>query len=265
MAVKKGSRGLAGGGMANPMTTAGDLIRGGTAGAPTRVAVGTTGQVLTVAAGVPGWADPAGIDTSLQAAPDTGWTAAGDGTAAIAAGVATFTVTAAQASAVLRRTQNVCSVHLPAVEVIARVTVTSAPSGNHFTGIGVSNADIPANGATFRGLIVQSQPDGNTYLFVNSAGSFGVSGNVASPATLASGELWQRLVYSAGGVTAFVGAGPTIPSSWTEVATTAPQHLLSGPGTVTQIMAFAGRAAGTGDMVVDIEDIQWRSLLGYAT
>jgi hypothetical protein len=49
---------VGGGGMANPMTTAGDLIRGGTAGAPERVAVGTTGQVLTVAAGVPGWAAP---------------------------------------------------------------------------------------------------------------------------------------------------------------------------------------------------------------
>jgi len=56
----KNGESVGGGGMANPMTTAGDLIRGGTAGAPERVAVGTTGQVLTVAAGVPGWADPAG-------------------------------------------------------------------------------------------------------------------------------------------------------------------------------------------------------------
>jgi hypothetical protein len=54
--------------MTNPMTTAGDLIRGGTAGAPTRVAVGTTGQVLTVAAGVPVWAD-AGGPTRSPVAP----------------------------------------------------------------------------------------------------------------------------------------------------------------------------------------------------
>jgi len=37
-----------GGGMSNPMTAAGDLIVGSTAGAPTNLAIGTNGQVLTV-------------------------------------------------------------------------------------------------------------------------------------------------------------------------------------------------------------------------
>lgn len=36
-----------GGGMTNPMTTPGDIIVGGTAGAPTRLAAGTAGYVLT--------------------------------------------------------------------------------------------------------------------------------------------------------------------------------------------------------------------------
>jgi hypothetical protein len=63
------------------MTTAGDLIRGGTAGAPTRVAVGTTGQVLTVAAGVPGWADPAGGVTVGTAGTDASRPAASTGLA----------------------------------------------------------------------------------------------------------------------------------------------------------------------------------------
>lgn len=35
-------------GMSNPMTTAGDIIVGGTSGAPTRLAKGTQGQVLSV-------------------------------------------------------------------------------------------------------------------------------------------------------------------------------------------------------------------------
>ncbi|MCY1296293.1 hypothetical protein D9M70_456690 [compost metagenome] len=43
-------------GMANPMTTSGDLIVGGTAGAAGRLGIGTEGQVLTVASGVPAWA-----------------------------------------------------------------------------------------------------------------------------------------------------------------------------------------------------------------
>lgn len=46
-------------GMTNPMTTAGDTIYGGASGTPTRLAIGSTGQVLTVASGVPSWATPA--------------------------------------------------------------------------------------------------------------------------------------------------------------------------------------------------------------
>jgi len=42
--------------MTNPMTAVGDLIRGGASGAPTRLAVGTNGNWLTLSAGVPSWA-----------------------------------------------------------------------------------------------------------------------------------------------------------------------------------------------------------------
>ncbi len=48
------------GGLSNPMTTAGDLIRATTGGAPQRLAVGTNGQVLTVVSGAPAWAAAAG-------------------------------------------------------------------------------------------------------------------------------------------------------------------------------------------------------------
>jgi Collagen triple helix repeat (20 copies) len=46
-------------GMTNPMTAVGDVIKGGTAGAAERLAIGGTGQVLTVAAGAPAWQTPA--------------------------------------------------------------------------------------------------------------------------------------------------------------------------------------------------------------
>ena len=39
----------------NPMTTPGDIITAGTAGAPSRLAAGTNGQVLAVVSGVPAW------------------------------------------------------------------------------------------------------------------------------------------------------------------------------------------------------------------
>jgi hypothetical protein len=46
------------GGMTNPMTTTGDTIYSSSGSTPARLGIGTTGQVLTVAAGVPSWATP---------------------------------------------------------------------------------------------------------------------------------------------------------------------------------------------------------------
>lgn len=45
--------------LSNPMTTAEDVIVGGTSGVPERLAVGSNGNVLTVTAGAVGWAAPA--------------------------------------------------------------------------------------------------------------------------------------------------------------------------------------------------------------
>lgn len=58
--VRAASEGTTRGGMANPMRAAGDLIRGGTSGAPARVGIGAAGDVLTVVAGQPGWAAATG-------------------------------------------------------------------------------------------------------------------------------------------------------------------------------------------------------------
>jgi hypothetical protein len=53
----------------NPSTTLGDIeYRSATANTNTRLAVGSTGQVLTVAAGVPSWATPASPTVSYSGA-----------------------------------------------------------------------------------------------------------------------------------------------------------------------------------------------------
>lgn len=57
-----------GSGLANPMTTLGDIIYGGVAGTPTRLPVGASGTVLTVVTGVPTWAQP--LSTVLTTAGD---------------------------------------------------------------------------------------------------------------------------------------------------------------------------------------------------
>ena len=54
----------------NPMTTAGDIIYGGTNGAPTRLAEGVDGKVLTLAGGIPSWED-AGTANALPLAGGT--------------------------------------------------------------------------------------------------------------------------------------------------------------------------------------------------
>lgn len=55
-------------GMANPMTTQGDIIYGGASGTPTRLAKGTAGQVLTMNSGAtaPEWQTPSGGGTLYQ-------------------------------------------------------------------------------------------------------------------------------------------------------------------------------------------------------
>jgi hypothetical protein len=47
-------------GMVNPMTTTGDTIYSSSGSTPARLGIGSTGQVLTVAGGLPSWATPSG-------------------------------------------------------------------------------------------------------------------------------------------------------------------------------------------------------------
>jgi hypothetical protein len=53
-------------GMANPMTTTGDVIYSSSGSTPARLGIGSTDDVLTVAGGVPTWAAPAGGGKVLQ-------------------------------------------------------------------------------------------------------------------------------------------------------------------------------------------------------
>lgn len=52
-------------GMTNPMTTTGDTIYSSSGSTPARLAIGSTGQVLTVAGGVPTWATAGGGSMTL--------------------------------------------------------------------------------------------------------------------------------------------------------------------------------------------------------
>ena len=61
-------------GMTNPMTTTGDMIYSSPGSTPVRLGIGSTGNVLTVAGGVPSWAAPSGGGKILQVVTATGTT-----------------------------------------------------------------------------------------------------------------------------------------------------------------------------------------------
>lgn len=70
-------------GMVNPMTTTGDTIYSSSGSTPARLGIGSTGQVLTVAGGVPTWATPASGSTFV------GVSCTGTGTQTISSSVNT--------------------------------------------------------------------------------------------------------------------------------------------------------------------------------
>ena len=52
-------------GMTNPMTTTGDMVYSSSGSTPARLGIGTTGQVVTVAGGIPSWATPSAASSGL--------------------------------------------------------------------------------------------------------------------------------------------------------------------------------------------------------
>jgi hypothetical protein len=67
-------------GMTNPMTTTGDTIYSSSGSTPARLGIGSTGQVLTVAAGIPSWATPGGSTKSYALINSGGTTLSGAST-----------------------------------------------------------------------------------------------------------------------------------------------------------------------------------------
>lgn len=125
----------------NPMTTLGDVIYGGTSGIPTRLAIGSTGQVLGISSGIPSW-----VTTSVIAA-------SADLVAQTAAGnVTTFTVGASTATFSIASYINVTAV---AVDVIqGQITYTDENN----TAQTVSLASLSAIGnSTYSPIIIRAK------------------------------------------------------------------------------------------------------------
>lgn len=70
-------------GMTNPMTTVGDIIYGGASGTPERLEAGTEGQVLTMGATNPEWAEATGEGSGYTTPPSSGWSWVNQGTGTV--------------------------------------------------------------------------------------------------------------------------------------------------------------------------------------
>ena len=84
-------------GMTNPMTTTGDIIYSSSGSTPARLGIGTTGQVLNVASGLPAWATPSSGSTVKvnYANPSGDFTSSSSSAVDITGYTTTFTPTSA--------------------------------------------------------------------------------------------------------------------------------------------------------------------------
>jgi hypothetical protein len=201
-----------------------------------------------------------GVDTSLQAAPDTGWTADGDGAASIASGVATLSMGAAQGGVGLYREMPASPLG-PALEVTARITRTVSTGDYHWFGLGLVRQTPEV------GYRLLCQSDGNAVASIDTGGGVSTTGTTAFPggATLDSGTLWARFVITPTYTAWYVGAGATRPTSWTLMHSRAANVALLASGVVAQLALLGARVTGTGTATAKVTDIQWRSLLGAPT
>jgi hypothetical protein len=130
----------------NPETTLGDIAyRSATANTNTRLAIGTTGQVLTVAAGVPSWATPTTGDIEGVTA-GTGIT--GGGTSG------TVTITNSMATAIDAKGDLVVGTGADAFSRLAVGTNTYVLTADSAEATGLKWA-APAAGGSFAGVRVR--------------------------------------------------------------------------------------------------------------
>jgi hypothetical protein len=144
----------------NPSTTLGDIeYRSATANTNTRLAVGTTGQVLTVAAGVPTWSAPAAGGKVLQViTASSGTEVVSTSTTYADTGVsATITPTSATSKILVIANQNGnlknadTGLRIRLVRGATELTIidsattyTGSAASNHSGGSGITYLDEPA-------------------------------------------------------------------------------------------------------------------------
>jgi len=195
----------------NPMTTTGDIIYEASAGVAARLPVGTSGQILTVASGIPSWSSPSGGSSTLQTQEYTA-----------TAGQTTFAVTYTVGS--------IEGVYRNGIKL--GTTDYTASSGTNI---------VLASGAAVGDLIciVSFINVGSVIAGVNTL-SFGSTGLTPGTATAGNIVVSGTLAVASGGtgVTTSTGSGNTVLSNSPTLVTP-----VLGSATATQLTVGLGSAA----------------------
>lgn len=195
----------------SPMTSSGDLIYGGASGAATRLQIGTTGYVLTVAGGLPTWAAVSGTGTVTSVGVNTDTT-----TSSIFAN----TVNAITGSPVTTSGSMTLTLSTQSANTVLSGPTTGSAAAPAFRAL--VSADIPDISSTYSvkagnsslitvGTISSGTWNGTTIAVANGGTGLtgGTSGGIpyysASNAITSSGVLTNHAIVLGGGA----GASPT--------------------------------------------------------
>ena len=201
----------------SPMTTAGDIIYGGTSGAGTRLGVGSAGQVLTVNSGAtaPQWTTLSGVSVTTFSGGTTGLLPSSatsgaitlSGTLNVANGGTGVTASSGASSVVLRD----ANANVTANNFL--VGFTSTPSAGATTVLTVASTQYQlitgSTSQTFQLPNATTLVNGATFTFNNnsSAGTVSINNGAVSPTLIAS-------VGSGGYVTLILLDNSTQAGSW---------------------------------------------------
>lgn len=164
----------------NPMTTAGDLIVGGAAGAPTRLPKGTNSFLLTMVAGAVAWAAFTGMTNPMTTAGDliVGGVAGAPARLAVGAGTVPFLTVTAAAPAWGDLTT--AATGITSVGTIATGVWQGTILGGTYGGTGVNNG---ARTLTMGGSVTYSGAFASTFTLTNTtAVTFPTAGTLATTA-----------------------------------------------------------------------------------
>ena len=154
----------------SPVTATGDLIVGNGTNSNTNLAIGTTGQILTVSGGTAAWASaisPTTVNSLTLAALSTGFSVAGGTTSKTLTVSQTMTLTSLTSGTTMTfppASASIGYLEIPQNSQSGNYTLVLADSGKHIYTTALATITIPANSSV-------AFPIGTAVTFINSSAS----------------------------------------------------------------------------------------------